>query len=186
MGVKTRKKLLLVITLVLVVVGGSLVLMRVLLRSAFRWYYPIGMVEITAKDLERGILVKYIQKNGGKFPISEGDLIQQGFLKKTKVDDEYEYSFKLGPDDWWDKGYHKRPDFKFLKISYGLQIENINRVGKKLYDKTTGEQILFIDGPHKRWLQRKCYEPISLRLYKLMLEEKQRVKTSQEAVNGTE
>ena len=126
MVVKTRKKLLLVITLTLVVLGGSVVLIPFLLRSALSWYYPIGMVEITAKDLERGILVEYIQKNGGNFPTTEEDLIQQGFLKKTKVDGKDEYFFKLGLDDDWNGGYHERPDFKFLEILYGLQIENID------------------------------------------------------------
>jgi hypothetical protein len=137
-----------------------------------------GSLARTAEDTHH-IIASYIQKNSGKFPLSEDDLIQQGFLKKIKVDDNYEYYLKLGSDDRPDKGYYKCPNFKLLEILYRVKVEDIDRVGHKLYDKSTGEQILLIDGPYRRNLKTTQYEPISVKWYKLMLQEEQQADVSE-------
>ena len=144
--------------------------------------YRFGLILNTSGSLARTaedtyhIIASYTQKNSGKFPMSEDDLIRQGLLKKIKADDNYEYYLKLGSDDRPDKGYYKCPNFKLLKISYGVKLEDIDRVGLKLYDKSTGEQILLIDGPYRRNLKTTQYEPISLRWYELMVKEQQKLK----------
>ena len=160
----------------------SIILFVLILVIVYKFgliFQTCGSLARTAENIHH-VIALYIQKNNGNFPSSEDDLIQKKFIKKVKGDDEYEYFLKLGSDDRQDKGYYKHHNFKLFEISYGVNVEDINRVGPKLYVKSTGEQMLLIDGPYRRHLKKTQYEPISLKWYELMLEEKQKQQQKKE------
>lgn len=131
----------------------------------------------SASDLH-SIIAYYIKQNCGDFPASEEDLVRQHFLKKADIAEGRKYFLTCTPEKPDPKGEWRLigPWFDLLKIAYGAKVENMELTDGKLYDKSTGGQILLIDGPYKKHVG-KYYEELSLDLYKLMLNEKQKAKT---------
>lgn len=150
---------------------------------------------VTLNDTHEAIS-SYIQENQGNFPVSEDDLIQQHFLKKAKIEEKdksydvyFIRSFDYDPEDPeneknWLHVRGRQDGFKALKILYGVRIEDIEVIDGKLYDKSTNQEILLIDGPHKKSTQ--IYESCSLQWYKLMLQEKQKLENSLKAPTESE
>jgi len=133
----------------------------------YPWIHRLGYLELTAIRTQR-LISRYIEENDGNFPASEDDLISKKYIKKDRVRNGYEYYLKLNPND----PYYKYANFKYLKIAYGTRLEDIALVNDKLYDKSTNKQLLLIDGPYRKFLKGKCYEPMSVKLYGQMVKEK--------------
>lgn len=170
-AVKNKTKKFLTILLILAIVA-LIVLYRLstLIHSA-------GSAARIAGQIHR-VITSYIQENHGDFPANEVDLEQQLFIRKIKTDEGDEYFIRSAsfdpqyPED--KKGWIKIWDFDLFKIFYGVNVEDIEMIDDKLYDKATKEQILLIDGSYKKNLQRNHYEPISVKWYNQMLQEKQK------------
>lgn len=165
------------------IIGALLiVLLIVLIPSAGRVYVIHHAIKPTAWHI-REFMDAYIQASRGYFPASEKDLETKGFLKKTETTDGFKYSVRYEPEDEKQR-WQTFPNFGSFNISYGANTDNIEMIDGKLYDKSTHEQILLIDGPHKKYLK-PTFEEISLHWYKLMLQEKQRTDSLQEPANST-
>jgi hypothetical protein len=110
----------------------------------------------------------YIAATDGCFPTGEEDLQESGFLRRTVTAGGVKYAVRNQPDSarWRRVDY-----FDWFKIAYGADANNIEASHRKLYDKTTGKQVLLIEGPYKRVLKH-TYEAISFRWYKAMHKER--------------
>lgn len=142
---------------------------------------PAGEVAATAEDIYK-VIASYIRENHGNFPKSEDDLIHQNFLSKRKMENGYEYFIRtvsLDPNFNDKKHLSRLYRFGSLMLCYGAKVEDIEMIDGNLYDKSNKKQILLIDGPYRRFLQRLYYEPISIKWYKLMLQEEQRADVSE-------
>jgi hypothetical protein len=135
------------------------------------------------------VISSYISQEGN-YPQNESALMKKLLIKKNKDENNSEYFMRsafFNPDMPRDpNGWIRIWDFDLFKISYGVNINNIKVMDGKLYDKITGNQILLIDGPCKKYLQSLQYEPISLGWYKLMLQERKPVNEQQATNNSGE
>ncbi len=130
------------------------------------------------------IIHSYIINTDGNFPASEADLERKGFLKKTVITDGIVYLYRGISEN--KENWNTFRNFNLFEIAYGASLEHIKMIDGKLYDKSTNEQILLIDGPYKLGLKKSVYEPITLHWYNLMLQERQQVKVPQEPNSNTE
>ena len=171
---KKKTKILIIALLLFLFALGCVVFYRVALIV-----HEAGRLAATAGLVDQAICF-YIRENNGQFPANEADLQQQYLFRKTKSGENYDYFIRLAPfgheDPEVEKGWIKLGLFSLLKISYGVKIENVKMIDGKLYDKFTNEQILLLDGDYRKNLKELYYEPISVKWYELMLEEKQRAK----------
>ena len=187
MAGKKAKKVVIILLVVSVLLA--------LLFAGVYWYgcimHTAGGVVKAAVDMDY-VVSSYIRENQGKFPADEEDLIRQHFLRKTKSNNGYDYFIRSfyfdheNPDS--EKGWNQIYFIDSLKISYGVRIEDIELVNGLLCKKNTDEWILLIDGPYgeKHSLRGFYYDPISIRWYALMLQEKQRAENAKETTEGTE
>ena len=133
---------------------------------------PTAATSAVLDDVEF-MVSAYIKANQGQFPTCEDDLIGQGFLGKRKVGEEYEYY--RGPScfgvDFPPENGRWLP-LDLFKLAYGADATDLELVNGKLYDKSSGKEVLLITGPYKENLKRTptCYESVSLQWYRLMLE----------------
>ena len=135
---------------------------------------PPAFTQSTAQSLQP-FMLKYIQDNNGLFPQNEQDMIDSGFMKR----DQNDIYFR---DPTWTEGatelfWHRKDNYYFdmLEIAYEMDINDIERLGEKLIDKKTGEQVFLIKGPFTELLSPRpetTYTRFSLELYELMLEER--------------
>ena len=133
-------------------------------------------------DLLGFFLKGYIGINEGKFPKSEDELIRKGSLVKKKVPYSSEFDYYLPCDAVMEKApgdpnreillglenFQRVYHFRDFHLNYGVALENLNEAGRKLYDRTSGRQILLIDGP-RIYLSKKPYENVTHELYEKML-----------------
>lgn len=156
----------------------------VLMRWAARMSYIHAHMS-TGIIVTRRLIGDYIVANHGNFPPSESDLERQGFIKKIITIHGIEYflwDFAAYKQAWYPCRY---PNFDSFTIAYGIKPENIKMIDGKLYDKSTNNQILLIDGPHKRSYQ-ETYERTSAAWHELMLKEKQKAKDQEKPPSSIE
>lgn len=119
----------------------------------------------------------FILANGGRFPTSEEDLENQHFISKNQTRDGTMYYQRSGQFDpkipYRDEGWRPFRGFGRFKIAYGVDIHKLEMGDGKLYDKTTQEQVLLIEGPQYKSLLKHVYELISAHWYELMEREQQ-------------
>ena len=159
----------------------------VLLCGVYIYWYgavvmPVTCAMASIEDVGE-LIASYIREYNGRFPASEDDLIQCYYLMKKESADRCEYLYRpyqVDPNFGDKEHWTALRSFGLMQLWYGVEVDDIEMTDGKLYDKTTHKHILLIDGPHKKWLQKKCYEPISLELYELMLKEKQKYKDVQQ------
>lgn len=118
----------------------------------------------------------YIEESGGCFPASEADLKKKAGLHETVSDSGIEYYYRRDNYDYKFPAHY----FVMFKLRYGVSLENTEMVNGKLYDKSSSEEILLIEGPYKEALKEK-YESISRYWYESMLEARQRSQNSEAA-----
>jgi len=159
------------ITIGIIIIGVALIM------AACFWFYFLPMYSDTchyAGLMTRidGSIAGYIQRNQGEFPSSEKDLIDQLFFKKEKTDDGFSYFFSGNFNDpgvsevWWNSIQSEY--FETLTISYGAKLSNIQVVEGKLFDQSTGCQVLLISGPEV-WGLKGYYEIPTLYWYEQKL-----------------
>ena len=165
----TNKNMKLFRNIAVFVLLGLLAVMALIavVRHYYYWIDAAGKYGLTARDAGRAI-ARYIEQNGGTFPKSERDLVDNGLLKKVETDGNLTYYLKLGPPDLGEKAYYERSFFEQLRIAYGTSPERIELRKGKLYDRETGQPTLIVDGPYKDDLMSQFYLPISVDLYQLM------------------
>jgi len=125
-----------------------------------------------------GFIEGYIKENAGCFPANEADLEKKTGLHKTVSDSGVRYFYLSKTDN--NKYKYSLSQFELFKLRYGVSLENIEMVNGKLYDKSSSEEILLIEGPYKEALKEK-YESISRYWYESMLEARQRSQNSEAA-----
>lgn len=113
----------------------------------------------------------FIQESGGRFPESFSDWEQSGLLRKNVSENGsvvYSYKSSFGdeevPDSWSDIPY-----FSSFEFAYGQDISNLKISNNKLYNLTTNEEVLLINGPVNR-IHKSTYEKYSCKWFNLMKE----------------
>lgn len=123
----------------------------------------------------------YIRENEGRFPTSEQDLINKGFVKiETYSNLKQRYSVRCHfRDIFARRRLNQVPPVKKtevwwtiiplskLNIKYGTKIDDIEVTDHRLYDKNTQAQIFLIESPYTIG-KRQEHESISFELYKEM------------------
>ncbi len=108
-------------------------------------------------------LIGFIEKNK-RFPTSELELQEKGFLKKETKDGKTTYYVNTENGRYRSKGFQPVPDFKKIKIAYGIRIRGLAVKGKVVYNKKDGySRLLLIEGPWQS--QKKLYKKLSFELY---------------------
>jgi len=115
------------------------------------------------------ILQEYVRANKGKFPSSENDLIKQGFLRRTKMNDEYTYELRYdrSSSEYWNECAR----FNMFDISYGIDISEIMIKDNELFRKEDRNLFYLIKGP-PAWPMKHEYMNISVLLAKEMQDHK--------------
>ena len=155
------------ITAGIIIIGVSLIMVV----CFWLWFLPLFLETWQYVGLMTRLgrpIAGYIRQNQGEFPSSEKDLIDKFFLKKEKTDDGFRYFLTDDFDEpvISDRGWNPVDSkcFESITISYGTELNNIEEVDGKLFDKGTGSQVLLIDGPGKLGLKR-YYERATLYWY---------------------
>jgi len=130
-------------------------------------------------------LKRYIEVHGGDFPGSEGQLLSRGGLVKVvhTVDSNTSYvNYYLPPLEAVQQANNKGaedvihvepeemievPRFQDFKIKYGVEPEQLRAERGKVLLRSTGEQVLLIDGPTE-FIGRRFYEKCTYELYEAM------------------
>ena len=125
-------------------------------------------VSLTGRNrvMTSAFIIGYIEKNDGRFPASEDELIEKGGLRKQVSDTETKYYYILKDGDGHK---NKLDDFGSFKLRYGSSLENVEMENGRLYDKLTHEEVLLIDGLYTEQLKDR-YRDMSCHWYKLMVE----------------
>jgi len=173
---------------VLLIAGVLFLLAAMLVVITYKWLtnvHAFGSAARIARQIDT-FVTSYIRANDGQFPGSLVDLQRQLIIRKIDTTEGPHYFMRsafFDPEQPHNKhAWIRIWDFELFDIRYGTEPNRIEEVGGNLYDKSTNNQILLIDGPYHEHLAPTHYQPISLKWYKLMLEECEKNKTSQEPV----
>ena len=152
--------------LVTVALGVVLVIVRsIRIQLVFAQYYQCSYVVAALKG--------YIADHSGRFPASETDLEESGYLKTETSSGSITYRVRTdavyeGPI-WPDV-----PRFEDFDIAYGVAADQLFLRGRTLHSKRTNQPVLLIDGPNREEFQEykehvKTYSELSVELYEDML-----------------
>ena len=127
-----------------------IVLVGIAVLAGWRFYIVVSIAEGVRPAAARldNIISLFIRSNGGRFPRNEDELT------------EYDNRWKYFTGD-------------LFEVSFGARTEDIRKTDGKLYDESTGEQILLISGPCPRQM-REDYERTSRHWYDMMLQHGQK------------
>lgn len=114
-------------------------------------------------------LLGFIEKNK-RFPSSEADLLKNGYLKEETKGNKIIYYVNTQNAMYRTKGFQPVPDFKKIKIAYGIKSRDLARKGKIIYNKKAGyDRLLIIQGPWRS--QKKLYRDTTYQLYQELLDQ---------------
>jgi hypothetical protein len=147
------------------------------------WYLNAKQYRKELKILA-SVLVMYTRAEGS-FPASTESLIKQGYLVRERQFDDWVYYAHISGrlDDLVSappatkpaqKAIHFKPEdmievprFQDFKIKYSVGLEELRAERGKVLLRSTGEQVLLIDGPTE-FVRRRFYEKLTYELYQAM------------------
>ena len=117
----------------------------------------------------KSCLIGFIEKNK-RLPSSETDIQKNGFIKVETKNNITTYYVNTKNSRHPTDGFKPVPDFKKIKIAYGIKSRDLARKGKIIYNKKTGyERLLMIQGPWRS--KKKLYEQATYELYQELLDQ---------------
>jgi hypothetical protein len=166
MAKRNVKKIVVYFILIFIVIG--IMLFPTCRTIVIKAQYP-DLVEIAMA------LKGFIHETKGKFPTSEQDLIDKGFLKIVEAPFGTRYVVRV--DYYFESRTWGDVPLERFKIYYGATVDNLRLEGDVLYRKDTNVPVLLIDGPCRDKFKKiyalqsqPSYEEFSVELYKMMLE----------------
>jgi len=166
MMMKKKTKTIIVCLLACLVLGGYVVLWDIPKSTASR----LGVVPLYGRCLW---LEKFIEANG-RFPESEQELVDKGYLEITTGGTGRLRFNLLDPCDPTSIGFSTGDLDHFrqpLTISYGVSCDDLCFSEGQLRDRRTGEPVFLLDGKYRKRFYVE-YEHASLWLYFVMFREK--------------
>lgn len=106
----------------------------------------------------------YISQNNGKFPESIRQLEKSGYVKESEKEGKYYYKTDKEQEDWFG-----RIPLDNFQISFGISANSLKKRDGKLFDESTGEEVMLISGPANQQLKKR-YNEVSLYWYDLMIQ----------------
>ncbi len=143
----------------------------VLLYCLAKYSYDTCVVAVPSLVSINVAVSNFIKESGGRFPESLSDWEQSGLLRKSVLENGsvvYSYKSSFGDEEMSDS-WSDIPYFSSFEFAYGQDVSKLKIVDNKVYNLTTNEEVLFIDGPVNT-IHKSMYEKYSCKWFNLMKE----------------